>query len=136
MRGAFNVTGDPTKGECRPGPYESGDATKSYRNPGVDHPTVENRTPEFATTQIHTVDGLQHLGRIEREDDERVILRTSNSFAGPLEILKEDIEERGLSPLSSMPVGLLNTWELDQIADLLAYLIGSDPQAEPPGESP
>ncbi|MDA1177924.1 MAG: PQQ-dependent sugar dehydrogenase, partial [Planctomycetota bacterium] len=92
--------------------------------------------PEFATTQIHTVDGLQHLGRIEREDDERVILRTSNSFAGPLEILKEDIEERGLSPLSSMPVGLLNTWELDQIADLLAYLIGSEPQAEPPGQSP
>lgn len=92
--------------------------------------------PEFATTQIQTVDGRQHVGRIEREDDEKVVLRTSNSFSGPIEISKEDIEERGHSPLSSMPVGLLNTWEIDQIADLLAYLIERDPPREPQANLP
>jgi len=79
--------------------------------------------PEFAITQITTVDGRSLVGRIEREDERIVVLRTTNSFQEPIKIAREDIEERSLSPLSTMPLGLLDTWELPQIADLVAFLM-------------
>jgi hypothetical protein len=63
------------------------------------------------------------VGRIEREDERIVVLRTTNSFQEPIKIAREDIEERSLSPLSTMPLGLLDTWEIPQIADLVAFLM-------------
>lgn len=79
--------------------------------------------PEFATIQIATADGQTFVGRIEREDEKIVVVRTSNSFQGPIEIFKDDIEERAPSDLSTMPIGLLDTWELPQIADLIAFVM-------------
>ncbi|MDA1180188.1 MAG: hypothetical protein O2931_15505 [Planctomycetota bacterium] len=67
--------------------------------------------------------GQVYVGRIEREDEKVVVVRTTNSFQGPIEILKEDIDERAPSSLSTMPIGLLDTWELPQIADLIAFVM-------------
>jgi putative heme-binding domain-containing protein len=79
--------------------------------------------PEFATVQIATADGKVVVGRIEREDDKVVVVRTTNSFEAPIEILKEEIEARAPSPMSSMPASLLDTWELSQIAELVIFLM-------------
>jgi len=79
--------------------------------------------PEYATTIIATSDGEILVGRVEREDERQVILRTVDSFAKPVRILKDDIEERSLSPNSSMPADIVNTLERHQILDLLAYVI-------------
>ncbi len=82
--------------------------------------------PEFALTQVVTVDGRVLVGRIEREDDKSVILRSANSFDDPIQVAVEDIEVRGPSKLSSMPTGLLDTWEASQIADLVAFLMHAE----------
>jgi len=87
---------------------------------------------EFTSYQIETVDGQVHVGRIEREDDRVLVIRTTNSFQAPIEVLKEDVEEIAKSPVSTMPVGLLDTWELSQIADLLAFLMEPEPVAPLP----
>lgn len=79
--------------------------------------------PEFATIQIATVAGQVVVGRVEREDEKVVVVRTTNSFEAPIEILKADIEAQATSPISSMPASLLDTWELAQITELVAFLM-------------
>ena len=49
------------------------------------------------------------------------MLRTDAS-SEPVVIPQSDVESRSLSTISNMPTGTLNTLELDQILDLLAYL--------------
>ena len=79
--------------------------------------------PEFATTAIQTVDGQVILGRIERETESVVVIRTANAFAEPVTVAKDDIEERALTNKSIMPSGLLNSLEEHEILDLMAYLL-------------
>ena len=69
------------------------------------------------------VDGRVLQGRIEREDVERIELRTAESFAEPLTISKQDIAERVLSNQSIMPAGLLNTATAAEIRALLKLLL-------------
>ena len=82
--------------------------------------TIEDK---YAHTIILTVDGQMIQGRIERETDDVVVLRGSNSFASSNSIRKKDIEERRLSRVSMMPAGTINHLQLDEILDLLAYLV-------------
>lgn len=79
--------------------------------------------PDYATTVIQTTSGRIIEGRIERENDSLIVLRTPESFAEPTTIRKADVEERALSTKSSMPDGMLNSLEKHQVLDLLAYLI-------------
>ncbi len=78
---------------------------------------------KYASTIILTVDGNMFQGRVEMETDEFVVLRGSESFATSKTIQKADIEERRLSRVSMMPVGTINHLELEEILDLLAYVV-------------
>ena len=85
--------------------------------------------PEFAATLIQTTDGRIVEGRIERESDSHIIVRTAESFATPTTILKAHIEQRAISQRSSMPSRMLNSLTEHQVLDLFAYLL-TDGQPE------
>jgi uncharacterized repeat protein (TIGR03806 family) len=82
----------------------------------------EKIAPEYANTVLVTATGRSVVGRIEREDENVVVLRPDAS-SEPVVLARPDIEKRSLSPISNMPTGTLNTFELEQILDLLAYLV-------------
>ena len=87
--------------------------------------------PEYALSVIQTADGEVLTGRVERETDSEIVVRTVDSFATPKRIQKSNIEDRGLSKTSMMPAGVLDICELDEVLDLLAFLTaGGDPKAE------
>jgi putative heme-binding domain-containing protein len=77
----------------------------------------------YANTEIETGSGEVVAGRIEREDDRVLILRPLSATDELVTIRKKDIRRRGLSEISNMPAGVLNTLDEAQILDLLAYLI-------------
>ena len=62
-------------------------------------------------------------GRIEREDDAGIEIRTSDFLSGPVRIKKTDILERRPSKNSTMPTGLLDTLEKGEVPDLVGYLL-------------
>ncbi len=77
---------------------------------------------QYAETEFRTVDGDLIIGRVEQEDDERVVVRTHPLAPDTTEILKEDIVSRELSRISKMPEGLLNVLTREEVLDLIAYL--------------
>ena len=79
--------------------------------------------PKYAATILVTIDGLAVQGRIQSEDEEKVVLRGVESFNEPRVILRSEIEERLLSNVSMMPAGILNTLQQDEILDLMAYVL-------------
>jgi uncharacterized repeat protein (TIGR03806 family) len=90
---------------------------------------------KYAQTIVVTADGEVVRGRVEKETDDVIVLRGRESFAKSRTIRKADIDERSLSKVSMMPVGTVNHLELDEIADLLAYLLADgDPQRMPGGK--
>jgi putative heme-binding domain-containing protein len=60
-------------------------------------------------------------GLLVSDDGKRMVLKTAE-VERPVEILKSDVRERRPSKISIMPEGLVNSYSLDQISDLLAYL--------------
>ena len=80
---------------------------------------------KFANVEITTTSGRVYVGRLEQEDDERVLLRTLSESDNPTSIEKQHIEQRGLSHISNMPTGTVNSLTKAEILDLLAYLIAN-----------
>lgn len=78
---------------------------------------------QYANTLFHLKDGKKLSGRIKSETDDTVILMP-NPFNDTytVDILKNNIDKRDLSPLSPMPSGLLNRLNPKEIKDLFAYL--------------
>ena len=62
-------------------------------------------------------------GRVEREDAEEVEISTSDFLSGPVRIKKKDLLERRPSKTSTMPTGLLDTLQQQEILALLGYLL-------------
>ncbi|MCA9187725.1 MAG: PQQ-dependent sugar dehydrogenase [Planctomycetales bacterium] len=87
--------------------------------------------PEFAMTVVHTHDGNVLRGRVVSEDSDAIRLQPPSSFSAALRIAKSEIEERRMSSESAMPAGLLNTWELPEILDLLAYVTQEEEPSQP-----
>ena len=87
--------------------------------------------PKFAVAHIETADGKVLQGRVERETEDVILLRQSASLEAPVEILKSEIEDRMLLPISQMPVGLLNTLEREEIFNLLTYLVADGSKDNP-----
>lgn len=86
---------------------------------------------KFRSTLVTTADGRQVSGFLEREDDERVVLKPNPLAAEVVEIAKAQIKERKLSDVSPMPAGALNTLKADQILDILAWFeTGGDPKKD------
>jgi putative heme-binding domain-containing protein len=77
----------------------------------------------YATTEIERKSGEIVTGRVEREDDRMVGIRSLAATEEVVTIRKADIRRRGFSKISNMPVGIVNTLSEAQILDLLAYLI-------------
>ena len=77
----------------------------------------------YANTEIETGSGEVLAGRIEREDDRVLVLRPVSATDELVTIRKKDVRRRGLSEVSNMPAGILNTLNEAQVLDLLAYLI-------------
>jgi putative heme-binding domain-containing protein len=82
----------------------------------------------FRLELIETTDGKTYSGRVIPEGDYRK--ETLRLALDPLdaskvvEIDKKEIVDHQLQPLSPMPAGLLDTFTLEEIADLLTYLEG------------
>lgn len=76
---------------------------------------------KFRFLTITKTDGSTATGALEREDDERVVLKPNPLSLDIVEIGKAMIRERKVSEVSPMPPGLLNALKLDQILDLLAW---------------
>lgn len=76
---------------------------------------------EYATVLVATEEGAVHAGRIEREDDDVLVLRPAPP-GGSITIPKAQISERRRQAESNMPAGILNVLHENEIADLIAYL--------------
>lgn len=89
---------------------------------------------EYAVTVLETEDGMVVAGRIEREDESSLVIRTGLLLADTVQVSKSDIRERSLSPVSNMPGGMINVLQKAEVLDLLAYLM-SDMNVVPANET-
>jgi len=80
----------------------------------------------YRNVEITMADGKVIVGRVVLAGDFRQrMIRISTDLLNPnasVEIEKQDIASHTVSPISPMPVGLLNTLSKAEILDLLAYL--------------
>jgi uncharacterized repeat protein (TIGR03806 family) len=86
--------------------------------------------PEYATVLVETAGGEVLSGRIEREDDQVLVLRPPSKDQS-VTIRKNEIIARKRSDLSNMPPGIVNVLRKEQVLDLLAYLIDNQGPREP-----
>ncbi len=77
---------------------------------------------QYAATVFVLKSGEVVEGRVAKEDDATVRVRTSPFTPNTTTISKADIRKRSLSPVSPMPEGLIDTLTADDILDVLAYL--------------
>jgi putative heme-binding domain-containing protein len=86
---------------------------------------------KFRSQVLVLLDGRVLAGIVVGADEQ--VLRIAAEPAKPDEVREirlAEIEERNASPVSLMPVGLLNTLQADEILDLLTYVeSGGDPQS-------
>lgn len=74
----------------------------------------------FRTTVLTTVDGRAFAGIVRNENDQSLELANTN---GELILLtRDEIDERRVSEISLMPLGLEVQLSLDQFVDVIAYL--------------
>lgn len=80
---------------------------------------------QFTFDLITRKDGTQVSGKILEEKDNKWIIATSPfDFTQTIEIEQNDIQDSKPSPVSPMPLGLVNRLNPDELKDLLAYLLG------------
>jgi putative heme-binding domain-containing protein len=84
---------------------------------------------QYQNTTVETEDGEIFAGRVIDENEERLLIRPDPFARQPVEVKKSSITTRAPSPLSEMPVGLINVLTPEEILDLIAYMrSGGDPQ--------
>ncbi|HBE67627.1 MAG TPA: hypothetical protein DDW52_05705 [Planctomycetaceae bacterium] len=85
---------------------------------------------QYAVNVFLTVDGNVVTGRVISRDSQSVSIATNLERPGELTRLASDeIEESHVSKVSTMPKGLLDGLNRDEVLDLIAYLIsGGDSQ--------
>jgi len=79
----------------------------------------------FASYLIQTTDGVSVSGRIEFEDERRLLLRTFDAASGESttrEIAVEQVEARRKLDVSNMPSGTIDVLSESEVLDLVAYL--------------
>ncbi|MDP6539573.1 MAG: heme-binding protein [Planctomycetota bacterium] len=85
---------------------------------------------QYQDTEVWTTDDELFVGRIEDETEEHLVIRTAPPREEVWEIPVGQVALRRLHPISRMPEGLLDTLDLEQVLDLLAYVLsGADPAA-------
>jgi putative heme-binding domain-containing protein len=78
---------------------------------------------QYRDTEIWTRDDRLLVGTILGEDATSVTIRTRDPAPETHVVAKDAIDLRRPTPLSRMPEGLLDTLELEEILDLLAYVL-------------
>lgn len=82
---------------------------------------------EFQTQMIVTDDGRLQTGLVIKETDNEIRLLPNLLKPDKIEtISKSSIEARKTADVSTMPTGLLDTYTVEEIFDLLAYIQSSD----------
>ncbi len=92
----------------------------------------EEISDQYAFNLYTLKDGTKHAGRLLNETETEVVIQP-NAYDETYSITlnKEDIVNEELSPISPMPVGLLNRLNEEEIVDLFAFLqAGGDPNHE------
>jgi putative heme-binding domain-containing protein len=84
--------------------------------------TIEEKYRKFMF-EMNT--GKYVSGNIVSEDKKAVTVQTGPTADQQRVLPKSSIESRRPSPISIMPVGILNTLDKEQILDLLAYLLAN-----------
>ncbi|MGY8771382.1 MAG: hypothetical protein ACKVH8_23455, partial [Pirellulales bacterium] len=86
---------------------------------------------EFQTQMILVDDGRLRTGLVIKETADEVLLLPNLLKPDKTEtIRKSSIEERKTADVSSMPTGLLDTYSIEEIFDLLAYIQSASPAKE------
>jgi putative heme-binding domain-containing protein len=78
---------------------------------------------QYAAQTFTLKNGDDVSGRLLEEDGDALVVLT-DPLAGRKTVLKKgDVASRAISKISPMPEGLVNTFERDEILDLIAYLL-------------
>src|SRR5204862_3438472 len=78
----------------------------------------------YRNVAITTKAGLIYEGRVVSEDKTTVVLATNPVDPDDRRrVAKAQIESQRVSEISSMPEGLLNMMERDEVLDLIAWLL-------------
>ena len=77
---------------------------------------------QFAATRVKTKNGDIEEGRLMEETANAIVLRPNQLMPEKITIKKSDIAVRRISDVSPMPQGLMNTFNREEILDLIAYL--------------
>jgi putative heme-binding domain-containing protein len=89
--------------------------------------------PEYVNEVFFLRDGTLRAGRVVREDAQMAWVQVDPyAEREPEAVALAEVEERAASSLSSMPSGLLSTFEREEILDLLAYLRSLAPERKSP----
>ena len=114
-------------GEKRLGPNLT-DITKRFRGSKLLQQIVKPSAEihkEFQTQMIVTHDGRLRTGLVIEETDDSLRLLPNLLKPDKIETInKSSIEERTKANVSTMPTGLLDTYTVEEIFDLLAYIQG------------
>ncbi len=81
---------------------------------------------EFAMIEIETRSKDSLFGRIERETDREIFLRTGSAVDELKRVFKSDIVRQTKSTTSNMPEGVVNVLKRDEILNLLAFLLSEN----------
>ncbi len=82
-----------------------------------------NIEEKYRKIMFELEDDIYVSGNIISEDDTTVTIQTGPTAAQEQKIAKSTIQSRRPSPVSIMPLSLLNTLDKDQVLDLLAYML-------------
>ncbi|MEC9092496.1 MAG: c-type cytochrome, partial [Planctomycetota bacterium] len=86
---------------------------------------------EYQTQMIETDEGKLYTGLVIEETNEQIKMLTNLLKPDKVTLIpKTTIEGRKTAELSTMPVGLLDTYQQDELLDLLAYLQTLDGKQE------
>jgi len=105
-------------GKIGPDLTGSGRADLDYLLDNISDPSAVV-SADYLISMLKLKDGRYLSGVIVSENDKTLLLKTANE---ELSILKNDIESRESSKTSMMPEGLLQSFNDQQIRDLIAYL--------------
>jgi len=87
----------------------------------------------YQSEMFFMLDGTLHAGRVVREEQGSAwVQEDPYSEADPVEVRLDEVEERVVSNLSTMPSGLLSTFQREEILDLLAHLHSLAPERKSP----
>ena len=77
---------------------------------------------QYQNTRIVTKSNDVIVGRIEREEPDRLVVRTHPLAGTTVEVKKADVKDQQPDKLSMMPEGLVSILKKEELLDLLAYL--------------